>query len=820
MPYRWTLTDLVAPYVGSEVLSKDPIGWDEATINMERSEMYKGMNTIYTNSLKFHCDGGGKEYIDAIYESEGIDGRIDVLIEYDCDGSGTYDTLFNGIINLASYRTDGEYTICNIEQSDLNTKVEMRDEISVNVESNTSIGGSSITPALVKDVTLHSQNLYLKSSMEGDVPFTDTQICDIVDAFNYKGFFTSPLNNTRTEAEVFTGWGQSNDFGFPGHTASDTEIQEIFQASDPNIQYPQDYVYTLHFAGLFSDILTSSQTRVNSAHALSLRYGKEFNTATTVTLYNSTGYGGSNVTLSVAFDTTLLTDTITLDRGDKIWLVWFESETITTGPYTDTITYKWDYTTAFFTLEANSTTNKTKAKSILVHEAFNQVADAIADGNGHFISDFYGRTDSAKVDYLSDGCGSPIAITNGLNIRQFPDKSITFSLKQLFENFDCLHNIGMAVESNKLRVEPLEYWFDSTTKILTLEKVGDYERKCDNKRFFNKIDVGYQKWESEFLGGLDEVNTKHEYSTIIASVKNALTKLCSFIASGYTIEFTRRKSYVDETTTDWRYDNDTFLIAVKRKFTGRIAFLNQPVLDDDINIFGAALTEIQIGDQIIITNTASNNGIYTVTFVSISYHPLTNVPTTTLHVAESLTTELFAEAGTIEDVTHPFYSSEQYQDSFSYGTGMTSIDTAYNLRLTPARMLLAHLNVITAGLQTIKGAIKFIKGEGNTILSVAKDIIAYTEQCQEDYSSKLLNEGQSFQWNDGYAKNITPLWLPETFAFEYPLTYSEFKTVKANPYGYIEFYKFSDEVFQGFILNMEYSLKTGKTKFVLLRKYQ
>lgn len=818
MPYRWTLTDLVAPYVGSEVLSKDPIGWDDAIININRSEQYKGMNTIYTNSLKFHCNGGGKEYIDAIYQSEGIDGRIDVLIEYDCDGSGTYDTLFNGIINLASYKTDGEYTICNIEQSDLHTKLAMRDEISVNLESTASIGGSPITAPASQNVSLHSQNLYLKSSMEGDVPFSSIQTNNMVDAFTYKGYFTSAFNTTRMEAETFVGSTETNDFGFPGHTASDTEIPEIFIANDPNVQYPQVYTYTLQFAGLFSDIITSIQTRVNTAHALSLRYGQEFNTATTVTLYNSTGYSGSATTLSIAFDTTLLSANITLDYGDKIWLVWFESELLTTGPYNSTITYQWDYTTANFTLEANSTTDRTLCKSFLVHEAFNQIADSIADGDGHFYSDFYGRTDSEKISYSSDGCGSPISISNGLNIRQFPDKPITASFRQLFSNFDCLHNIGMAIESNKVRIEPLSYWFDGTTKIISLPNVANYEQKCDNKRFINKIDIGYQKWESEFRGGLDEVNTKHEYSTIISSVKNTLTKLCSYIASGYTIEFTRRKKYTDETTTDWRYDNDCFLIAVKRKFTGQIGFLVQPADDDNINIFGIELTSIQVGDTIIISNTALNNGTYTVTYVLTQNNNGTN-PITTLKVAEALQTELFAYSGTIEDVNNPFYTSEQYQDSFSYGSGMTSIDTAYNLRITPARMLLAHFNVISAGLQLIRGMIKFIKGEGNTTLAVAKDIIAYTEQCEEDYSSQVLSESQSFNWNDSNVKNVSPLWLPETYTFEYPLSYSQFKAIKANPYGYIEFYKFSDNVMNGFILNMEYKMKTGLTKFELLRKF-
>lgn len=47
--------------------------------------------------------------------------------------------------------------------------------------------------------------------------------------------------------------------------------------------------------------------------------------------------------------------------------------------------------------------------------------------------------------------------------------------------------------------------------------------KNDNKKYINKIEIGYQKWESEFKGGLDDVNAKHEYSTTISSVKNQLS---------------------------------------------------------------------------------------------------------------------------------------------------------------------------------------------------------------------------------------------------------------------------------------------------------
>ena len=129
-------------------------------------------------------------------------------------------------------------------------------------------------------------------------------------------------------------------------------------------------------------------------------------------------------------------------------------------------------------------------------------------------------------------------------------------------------------------------------------------------------------------------------------------------------------------------------------------------------------------------------------------------------------------------------------------------------------MLLHHLNVITAGLQIINGIISFVKGEGNTIFSCAKDDVG----CAEDYNGVAIAENGNINWNDANAANISPIYLPDTYSFEYPLTFDEFKTIKNNPYGYVEFYKDSDDVKQGYIMEMAYSMKTGLTKFDLIRK--
>lgn len=803
MPYRWTLTDLSSPYMDSEVLSKDPIGWDDGTYTIKRSEVYKGAFHEYTTSLKFHCDGGGKEFVDTVYNTFDIDGKIDVLVEYDCDGSGVYDTLFNGIINLASYKTDGEYTTVNIEKSDLLTKLFNRDDISVDLETTKSIGGETITAPT--PVILPMPSMDIKYYDEWDIG--DGYSYNVDGGVNIGEVLTTYTSHNAgilsSDIDTAQAWSEMTDFSTTVFERN--SIEPIITFNETGIIYPITVNWSIDFDWTFTDNLTGGASRTNIQYSLLMAWGKK-NEAVPGSIQIQTLYDSSGYSANPFVDVQHLIDSgqITINSGDSIWIAWF-IEDDDYGAFS--VNLKWDYKTSNFKINTTTQFISTTAKTMLVHEAFNQVVDAIADSDGNFKSEFYGRTDSEKISYIEDGCGSKIALTNGLNIREFTNKKIFASFKDMFESFDCLHNIGMGIVDGLVRIEPVSFWYDKTTKIISLPYVNKYETRNENSKYINKIDIGYQKWESEFHGGLDDPNTKHEYSTIISTVKTLYQKLCKYLTSPYTIEFTRRKNFQVLSSEDWRYDNDNFLISVSNKYYGDIVF----TAPHTIRLNGL-YSNIQAGDTLLVSGTVSNNGSFTV----VSSVMLIN--RTIITVAQSITTEnVFA---TILDITNRIYKPELYSDSFSYGANMTALTTAYNLRFTPARMLLAHTNIISAGLRLINGAIEFVKGDGNTNLECSANLIAYTDGCPEEYKGQQLKENQSFDWNDSNVLNIEPIWETESYSFEYPLTYSEFKTIKANPYGYVEFYKFKGKPMKGFITNMEYRMKTGITKFELLKIHE
>jgi hypothetical protein len=99
--------------------------------------------------------------------------------------------------------------------------------------------------------------------------------------------------------------------------------------------------------------------------------------------------------------------------------------------------------------------------------------------------------------------------------------------------------------------------------MLTCDKVLNISKKVSSSKFYNQFQFGFSKWETEEGGGLDEFNTKREYINYINTIRNSWSQICDFIASGYAIEITRQQQGLTN-TNDWRFDNDTFIICMKR----------------------------------------------------------------------------------------------------------------------------------------------------------------------------------------------------------------------------------------------------------------
>lgn len=803
---KWTLKNLGN---GSfQQLEKDVKGWEQLKVRLYRSERYHGVFFAPSQTqLTFLSNGGGKEFIDTVYRTEDINGNIELTCHYTA-ANGILKVLFRAKINLASYVSENNRVTVSIEQSDLYQKLFARDQINVNLESPLSIGQKNISTVNPRNVILPGQMVKFQSESQVKDEHTNSfsSMAYSITENKIQGFATIDWNTKNTELPQYNGWNDFDEWGLSGAlTPSSANIQPVLMMTSKEVSYPVTVNPIIAIKGnvsiVPSDFGPTRQGHIRLVVAWGPTYGQAISSGNTVQLFigNYNTGGPSNRSFDVNF-----TDPINLNEGDGIWVAWTMQSQIFSGSVFMNETYNFTFTDDnaygrnFLQFTSDTMFNDTETKSVMLHEAFNQIADAMADSNGNFYSELYGRPDSKKITYPTHGEQCAIAITDGLNIRG-KEKALTLNMKDTFESANALHNIGLSIVKGKIRVEKKEWFYKTNDRLIQLPNVAKIKTSNDNSRYVNQIEIGYDKWETEYRQGLDDIHGKHEYSTKVAPVKAAYSQMSKYISSSYAIEVTRRKRGLQE-TQDWQYDNDNFWLALTNQVYVQ-AFDNGPGYDDMFILYGVAF-KFEAGQTITIRRSNGSVQTYNINGSALS------VGDTVIYVSQSLSNS------SLELVTVDNYGCEKYPFAFSNGNGMISMHTAFNPRLTASRMLLAHMNVITSGLQTIKGDVRYIKGDGNTAFEAAK----LNRSKQEDFNEVLLKESDSISWNNTNANNIKPLWMPEYYEFEYPLHQDEFERLQINPHGYIEAWETPTDIKRGYILDMAYRVKDGLTDFKLLRK--
>lgn len=731
MRYRWKLINHIAK---TELdLNRDPQGWKELRIKYYRSELYHGIfKEPGTKELGFFKNNGF-EFLEAAFAADDINAHVTLLILKQ-KADGTYRRLTELKVNFTSRRKQRNVLFVNLEQSDLYQKLLSRDEISVNLQGTRSIGGATITAPTPKTIALPGMDIYLESQWTQEVNSAWSKIS--TPGLLYGGILMGEQIVTRADMDDTENRNYYNLVDNPAVDFVTAAIEPVFTFRESVlVASGQAFTYEYLLDGIFRlSISGPAGTAYDISGNITKRiaYGPDASGATeddlfTIPFSANLGNVGTDPPIAISFNETG-SNTFLVSDGDNVWTYWYIEYTLTQTngtPASGTVNSSQDFNAGenWLKLWVNSQFEETSTKAYMIHEAFNQVVDAIADKDEAFVSELYGRTDSDKTTYPSNGAGSWLAITPGAAVRGFEVDGYV-SLRDLFRSADALHNLSLGIYDNQVYVgQKSEAYIN--TRTLLLPNVKSFTTRTDATRYFNKIVLGYEKWEAEFKGGRDDPQTRHEYSTIVNSVNGQYEKLSKIIASTYALEATRRRSKVTYASEDWRFDNDNFWLA----------------LNDD-------------------------------------------------------------------------YTMELLADAFSSPSGMVNVNTAYNLRLTPKRLLLAHFNMIVAGLQTIGGDITFVKAEGNAELEVSKTDIGN----QEDYNGQPLAESASLAHNDSDVTNRTPWLLPEVYEFEYPLTEAMQDELEENPAGFIEFFENDGEHFFGYILEADTLLSTGLTNFKLIRK--
>lgn len=212
---------------------------------------------------------------------------------------------------------------------------------------------------------------------------------------------------------------------------------------------------------------------------------------------------------------------------------------------------------------AETTFEETEAEGVLLHDAAMQIIKRICNTDGY--SEYLGALFTKTRQYDANGCESNHILIKGLHLRgyDFTEKNFFMSFKEWWTGANPIFNLGLSYETvdeeEVIRIEDKAYFY-STDISVNLSWVNNIVRSYDKDSIFKKISIGYDKWQSEDISGLDDPQAKKTYATVFETIGTEKTLYSKLISGSLTIEVTRRTGI--ELSTDYKFDNDVFIIAI------------------------------------------------------------------------------------------------------------------------------------------------------------------------------------------------------------------------------------------------------------------
>jgi hypothetical protein len=783
---------------------EEPGGWEEFSLKIKRHEERHGtFRELQETTFRFY--GEAMDLLKQEKETYGIRGIYTLVIEGKC--GDVWEEEYRGRISFDSYKfICGDYCYVSVGVDQVGPLVDFINRFDQKVDLTNSVafdGTTALTdyPNLSREIILPSKAILLRSA-------ASNQSANQYTISDDSGWFpVSPTGSMQGGTNVPFQTIDVNSI----KTFQADPIIDYFNKSNLN-EYIPELIYNdpdkelncvqttfqieFRVKGVYRNLTNGSG---NHTLTLSIKKGlTDFYTATMIqgwTLYTSS----SILIVNQAFDITY-TGTVTLNPGEKLFLATFLTYFKATN-FTESVKIQFDPET-YFKASVISKCDPTKAKVSMVNEVTSRVIESITNNQLQLTSDYYGRTDSLPFASVADGCGSLRALSTGLDIRRAKladgsDPKMFLSMKDIFESLNAIDNIGIGAEGNdKVRIENWKYFYQDDV-IFTCRDIETLENQVKEKDHYSVFKTGYEKWEAEDFNGLDEFLTKREFRTALSEVQNTLEKVCKFIASGYAWEVTRRKT---NDTKDWRFDNDTFIVCVARKVKTPVFFLGTGS-GIDISIDGL---NISVGDSIRFTDTVSNNATFTVTEVNLSGgHTL-------IGVAEAMTAETAPNAH-FENLTDPFHVEHK---NILSAANILDPDSVYNFRISPERNAMRWFDRVANCYRNITNADKLIFSSGDGNYKAEGELL--DTLCRLE--SGVISESDDIdltKFND--PDDGTPITRPERVVFKYPVSFSDYNLIKANPYGLIEYHTKCEKGF-GWIDEITYKPNEGLANFSLIPK--
>ena len=568
---NWKFTLIDSSSVSTVVES--PVGWNGIGGNLTRNIISHGIN-INISTDSFEWVGEAYDLLYTEFQTNGANGQYQVQIDYECAEGDGYTNYFIGAFDFNTFeRQCADY--CFIKLSVTASKCTdvfmSRMGQDVDIEATTNFDGQAITPPLLRVLNIEGQDVLLQNKAFN----TDGSLFNISGSYGTTGskVFCIPVylpNNPLIEIGDFAinnvtqfivenpaqdGFLPPADLLDWNKNGSNLAIWE--RTTDPLNCINNDATIRWRSKGGY-EINTNFNGSVTVTLVMS-KYDIDTNSYTVISS-NPTGGGSMTVTSGVPIVETFdlsYSNTPAYEEAQYLlyfWAVVFQVNTGSPSNFTFDLSYDAGNANNYFTMELNSNCDATTCTSVYLPELLKFLPSAYMDED----------CPSLVMEEELNQCLDFYQITKGSFIRQVTEPStpkLFTSYEYLFEQCRKIFNIGWGFDNNEteLKIARIEEFYKSTI-VVDVGLVDKAIFTTAQDLIYGTINVGYDKWEAEEYNGLDEMNTERQYRRNIDSNPTELDLMADIISAGYTIEVTRRKNQARTGTSDWRYDDDLFIV--------------------------------------------------------------------------------------------------------------------------------------------------------------------------------------------------------------------------------------------------------------------
>ena len=574
MIWQFTLVDSS----NAEFAINEPIGWDEITWTARRNIAHHG--------IFFNINTGSLNYIDlafdmllAEYELNGADGTMQLKIEYQCTPQETFEEFFFGKFDFNTFkRTCAKecFIECQVIATDCVDNFLSAIDTDISLDTTKDLQGNTISHILEQTMLLQGQDIILQNKANNNEGLDSNNVnCTQLDTLGEKSFLILPIRFPNTPIN------DNGDFNLNGINPAMIQKDNIAvlpwdDSTSPESITQNDWNDYMTFSSIFAPFVNNLncvgdwETILNLNGTISieavfsllefeakLTY-KKFNKDTLTfidlatidiipqiaELYKNTPYTNS---FSVNN-----TSNFNIEDNEVLCLFIKFSYIIGVPDLGDEcfITINVNYSGANnISMTQNSECPSTFNKSYNVNDVFEFIPSVISNGC------FTVNANNSCLDYYS--------ICNGLQIRNVvaPRPQVFINFSDYFKNISKIFNLGWGFDANEteLIIDDVRNFY-SESVITDVGSVDKMEFQNATELNYSLINLGYSTWEAEEYSGLDEMNTARQYRRNVNGFNRPIDILSNYIAAGYTIEITRRKNQTLTGTSDWRFDNNIFII--------------------------------------------------------------------------------------------------------------------------------------------------------------------------------------------------------------------------------------------------------------------